>query len=214
MQTGLAYVGARCTDSVALITAEGAVALRKAGIDGCGQYLGSVTAEGIQGILAAGLGFFPITYADRFNGPTTVAQLQLLNLPSGCTVWLDIESIGSGVPVQTLIQQINLWAVAVLNAGYMPGLYVGPGCLLTSLELYQLKVVRYWHSMSKIIDRNGQLAEPACGYCMYQLFPTQTVSGVNVDLNFVQQDWQGRLPVWVVASPPAPSLPEAPPTAA
>ena len=199
MKTALAFVGARGADSVALVTSDGASALKGAGINFVFQYLGSVTAAGVQAIVDAGLAFMPVTYADQFNGPSAVAHLQALNLPAGCTVWLDLESIGTSVPVPLLIQQINLWASTISTAGYQPGLYVGASSQLTSLELYELNVVRYWHSMSRILDRNGQLAEPACGYCVHQLYPTQNCAGWAVDLNFVQQDYQGRLPTWVVA---------------
>lgn len=195
----VAVVGARGVDAVTLIsTAAQAQGLKNSGIDFVIQYLGSVTAAGVDTILGAGLAFMPVTYADKFDGPKTVAELKALAFPAGCTVWLDVEGVGSTAPT-TLKQQINDWATAVQTAGYQPGMYVGAGVPLTSIELYQLKVVRYWHSLSKIVDRNGQLAEPACGFCMYQLYPSITWAGVWVDVNFVQQDFQGRLPTWVRA---------------
>ncbi len=199
MNTATAFVGARGTDSVTLLDATSAGNFKKQGIDFVFQYLGSVTADGLAAILAAGLAFMPVTYADQFDGAQTVAEVKALGLPAGCTVWLDVESIGPAVSVPTLISQINAWANAVSAAGFQPGLYVGANSQLTSQELYQLAVVRYWHSLSMILDRNGQLAEPSCGFCCYQLYPTVNWAGVDVDLDFIQQDFQGRLPSWVVS---------------
>ena len=194
-----AWVGARGVDCVTLINAESAAKFKASGVEFCLQYLGSVTAQGVADIVAAGLAFMPVTYADRFDGPTTVAELTALGLPTGCTVWLDVEGIGPSMDIPTLKQKINDWATTVATAGFQPGMYVGSNAQLTSLELYQLKVVRYWHSLSRILDRNGMLAEPSCGFCVHQLFPTVDWSGVEVDMDFIQQDYQNRLPSWVVA---------------
>ncbi len=199
MKTSTAFVGARGTDSVTLIDSATAAAFKSNGIDFVVQYLGSVTAQGVRDIVGAGLALMVVTYADQFNGAQTVAELQALGLPAGCTVWLDVESIGPSVTVQSLKDQINAWAKAVQSAGFMPGLYVGVGAQLTSVELYQLLVVRYWHSLSIILDRNGQPAAPACGWAMFQLYPTTTWEGVSVDMDFIQEDYQGRLPAWVTA---------------
>jgi hypothetical protein len=199
MQTIEVPVGSRLTDSVTLVTAATAGKFKASGIDGCFQYLGTVTAQGVADITGAGLGFMPGTYAAAFNGPAAVAECQSLGLTPGCTVWLDVEGIGPTVTIPSLKQQINDWAAAISGAGFQPGMYVGSNAQLTSLELYQLDVVRYWHSLSRILDRNGMLAEPACGFCVHQLYPTVTRCGVSVDLDFVQQDYQGRLPSWVVA---------------
>ncbi len=199
MNTATAFVGARGTDSVTLITATSAAAFKASGIDFVIQYLGSLTPQGVQDIVGAGLALMVVTYADKFNGAQTVAELRTLGLPEGCTVWLDVESIGPSVTVESLTNQINDWAAAVKAAGFMPGLYVGVGAQLTSAELYQLSVVRYWHSLSIVLDRNGAPAAPACGWSMFQLYPTTTWHGVSVDMDFCQQDYHGRLPVWVTA---------------
>ncbi len=198
--TATATVGARGTDSVTLITtAAQAQALKASGNDFVIQYLGSVTSAIVDIILAAGLAFMPVTYADKWDGPTTVNELKALGLPTGCTVWLDVEGVGAMDPT-ALKAAINNWATAVQAAGFVAGLYVGSGCPLTSIELYQLKVTRYWHSLSRTVDRNGQDSCPACGWCMYQLFPSVTWGGVWSDVDFIQQDWQGRLPTWVKAA--------------
>jgi hypothetical protein len=200
MITVEAFVGARGTDSVTLIDAVTAAKFKASGVDFVFQYLGTVTAQGVADIVAAGLGFMVVTYADQFDGPKAVAELRALDLPAGCTVWLDVESIGPTVTIASLKAQINSWAAAVFAAGYVPGLYVGANCQLTSLELYQLAVVRYWASESMIVDRNGQLAAPACGFCVVQCFPSVLWQGVEVDMDFIHEDYQNRLPSWVAAA--------------
>jgi Domain of unknown function (DUF1906) len=190
-----AFVGARGTDSVTLLSADAAENLRASSIDFVLQYLGSATAQGVQGILASGLAFMPVTYANRFDGAATVEALHALGLPQGTTVWLDVEEVKDDAP--TTKAKINGWARDVLAAGFQPGLYVGADVGLTSLELYSLAVVRYWRSMSRILDRFGALAEPACGFCMEQCYDTVTWGGIRADIDFVRKDWRERLPNWV-----------------
>jgi len=100
-----------------------------------------------------------------------------------------------------LLLSSNAWVAPIKTAGYIPGLYVGSGALLDSKELYALGVVRYWQSLSKEIDARGEFAEPSCGWCMIQLYPSVSVAGVWVDVDVVQKDYRGRLPAWVVAAP-------------
>jgi hypothetical protein len=192
------FVGARGTDSVQLVDAASAARLKEAGFDFAIQYLGTVTRDGVAAIVAAGLGFMSVTYADKFDGAATVNALASLGLPPGITAWLDVEGLATMDPV-LVKSRINAWAESVQNAGFMPGIYVGAGCPLTSVELYALGVTRYWKALSRIIDRNGQLAEPGCGWSMLQLFPSVTRGQVWVDVNVMQQDYRGRLPVWAAA---------------
>ncbi len=194
-------VGARLTDSVQIVDASHAFAIKSIGVDGVLQYLGTVTASIVGGIIAAGLGFMPVTYADKFDGPSTVAQCKAIGYLPGGTVWLDVEGVATMNP-HALKSLINAWAIVVQAAGYVAGLYVGAGCPLTSLELYQLKVTRYWHSLSRILDRNGQIAEPGCGWCMYQLGPSRDWAGVWVDVNFAREDFRSRSATWMTQSLP------------
>lgn len=193
-----AFVGARGVDCITHVdTPEKSRALRAAGTDFVFQYLGNTTAAGVEAILAADLAFLPVTFSNRFDGDATVRECESLDLPKGCTVFLDVEN-DAAMPPLVLIAKINAWADRVIRASYEPGMYVGPGCPLTSEELYALSVVRYWHCGAKILDRNNRYAEPECGWCLYQLYPSIVWGGVPVDMDFVQKDFHGRLPAWVV----------------
>jgi Domain of unknown function (DUF1906) len=200
MKSQQAWVGARGCDCVTLLDGHLAEGLAASGrVDFVVQYLGSVTAAGLQEITQSGLSVLLVTYADVWDPARTVNELTSLGYPKGCTAWLDVEGV-KNTTAATLIADINAWATSVSMSGWQPGLYVGANSLLTSDELTKLAVVRYWRGMSRVTDRTGILAEPASGYCCTQLFPTQTVAGVSVDINVIGQDWEGRLPSWCTAS--------------
>ena len=200
MISAVVPVGARLVDCVTALTDTSAAELRRAGVDGAIRYLGSVTAEEMADITAAGLGALVVTYADRFDGSTALAELTAIGYPAGATVWLDVEGLGAKLEASVIVGEINAWARVVQGAGYLAGLYVGANALLTSAELTALLVTRYWRGMSRIRDRADAPAEPASGYCMAQLYPTTTIAGVSVDVDFAGHDWDDRSASWAVAT--------------
>lgn len=194
-------VGSRLTDSLQTIDAVRAQALKRSGIDGCVRYLGSVSPSEVGAIVQAGLGFMPVTFANHTDGKQAVAQCRALNLPKGVSVWLDVEgqAVWQARP-EALITTIDEWAADVTAGEYMPCIYIGAPQPLTSNELWKLKVVRYWKGQGRTIDRTGALAEPNCGWCMTQMFPSRSWGGVYVDVNVVGQDYRRRVPTWAVFS--------------
>jgi hypothetical protein len=172
-------------DCVTPITAQSAAALSAADILFCARYLGSLTSDELETILAAGLCVSPVTFADKFDPAQTLAELAALGVPHGVTIWLDVETVK-----EDPTGAINAWADALTEAGYQPGLYVGanigpPDNPLLAEALYKLRVVRYWSSMSRT-------PTPQCGWVMRQLYPTTSVGGVAVDIDVTQHDWEGR----------------------
>lgn len=206
-----ATVGALGADTIQPITTRAvADALRGAHVDYIVRYLGSLSSPEIDVILQSSLAVMPVTYSrssgwqpsgdlGALDAKHHVAECDAIGIPKGATVWLDLE--GPGGHAQDVIDHVTNWANIVRGSGYDPGLYCGWGTLLTSEELYQLPVDRYWKSQSRVTDSAGQLAEPKCGWCQYQLFPSVMRGGVWVDLNVIQEDNQTRLPTWVVATP-------------
>jgi hypothetical protein len=193
-----ARVGARGTDSVQEV-AEPA-ALKAAGVDFCVRYLHSATSAEVANIVAAGLAFMPVTFAGAYDGTDAAAQCKALGLPAGCTAFLDLEGQKAwAMDPAELMAKINAWADAVAAGGFMPGLYCGVPQPLTSAELYSVRVVRYWRGQGRITDRTGALAEPNCGWCMTQTYPSAFWAGVWADADFVGQDYSGRVPAWAVA---------------
>lgn len=205
-----ASVGARLVDSLPFSmggTAAQAQALKRTGVDGFIGYLGSMTPARLAVVLDAGLSFMPVTLAGEYNdgADDEVAQLRALGIPAGTSVWLDLEGLAAfrSDPV-ALAEKVNAWADKIKANGWQPCLYVGAPQPFTSAELYALHVVRYWKGLGRCVDRFGKLAEPTCGWCMIQQFHGQKSgmlwkdTGVFVDTNGVECDYQGRRPMWVV----------------
>lgn len=211
MKVATASVGARGVDSLPFSTsgtAEQARALKASGIDFFVGYLGAMTPARLAAVLAAGLAFMPVTLAGEYNdgADDEIAQLRALGIPAGTSVWLDLEGTAAfGAEPVALSAKINAWADKIAAGGWMPCLYVGAPQPFTSKELYSLRCVRYWLGIGRCVDRFGDDAYPACGWCMRQDWHGQKLgmvwrnTGVLVDTNSIQCDHRGRLPAWVVA---------------
>lgn len=203
MRTEQAFVGAVVADSLPFSiggTAIQAQRLQSEGIDCFVGYLGAMNPTRLKYILDAGLAYMPVTFGGEYeDGPLDeIAQLKSLGIPSGTSVWLDMEGLKAFKtdPV-VLAGMINAWADAVTKAGWMACLYVGVPQPFTSDELWKLKVVRYWKGQGSVRDRKNALAEPVgCGWTMTQMFPSVTRGGVLVDCNMVGQDFKKRTPTW------------------
>src|SRR5678815_2084683 len=110
-----------------------------------------------------------------YDGEAAVERAQALGLPLGTTLFLDLEGPKAyATPPAELVAKINRWALDVHTNGYVPGIYVASPQPLTTDELTNLHVVRYWRAPSRIVDRHGALAEPKPGWCMYQMWPSKT----------------------------------------
>lgn len=204
LRTAVGTRGLRGVDTVATIHPATGLALHRTGVEFAMRYLGSLLAAERDAILGSGLLLGLVAYANHFSATESVSFLRALAIPAGVTVWADAEAEAGEDPA-ALAARINAWAAGIAAAGYEPGLYVGPGCPLTSAELYALRVVRYWKAGGRCLDRNDQINDPACGYCMLQLGPEGLWrdTGLNVDVDAVQPDYKGRLPTFVGAAAPS-----------
>ncbi len=165
-------------------------------------YLGIINRANLDKILKAGIGYIPVTLAGEYNdGPADeIAQLKYLGIPQGTTVFVDMEGKAafSAPRIQT-IARLNDWADGIIKEGFIPGLYVGSPQPLTSDELWNLKVQRYWRGQGSIRDYNNALAEPTgCGWCMTQMWPSRAIAGTLVDYNMVSADYKSRTPTMVI----------------
>lgn len=155
-------------------------------------YIEKVTAAELSAQLAAGIAFLPVTYALDFDAASQISRLQALGIPKSVTIFLDVE--GVSLDAATLITEINTWARAMTAAGYEAGLYVGAGIPLTDVQIYALAVTKYWHSVSKVPDPSVR------GCCIRQLRPDDVApTGVDVDVNVIERDYEGGLPTLAVA---------------
>ncbi|MEM9458291.1 MAG: DUF1906 domain-containing protein [Myxococcota bacterium] len=153
-------------DTDTVVTAEVARQMASLGYRFCMRYLslgeessGDLTVDEAQGILAAGLALGLVQHATtsslnaslgQENGANAAKNASGLGIPSGVTVWCDLESVHSSSSADT-IAYVNAWASQVDSGGYEPGLYVGPDTGLNSTQLYEsLSVAHYWKSGSEV----------------------------------------------------------------
>jgi hypothetical protein len=189
-------------DILSPLTAEQYQALRTNGARWVGRYLRagefSLTAAELSALLGAGLLLLPIGSTARSSGWSAAAGLSdasaaiaaatSLALPAG-DLWLDLE--GTGMTVESATAYATAWAKAVQATGDSAKLYAGAGCPLDGAALYALPHTGYWCPCSEAYY-------PTCGYQIYQAADGNgSLAGIEVDLDMIQKDRQGRLPILV-----------------
>jgi hypothetical protein len=196
--------GSRWADTISHITATEAAALVADKFTGVFLYAEQVTQSDIDLALSAGLqvafvmfspapGYQPSAALGASMATVACQKLRALNLPAGLTLFIDLESMG-GLPADK-IAHANAAAAVIVKMGFIAGGYIGAGVGLTSAELYALLVTLYWKSGSIVLDRNGQHAEPGCGWAVVQGMPFDYKvpgGGPEVDLDVVWEDYRGR----------------------
>ena len=196
--------GCRGVDCDTVLTEKTASALSAEHVDFVVRYLGSISTMEIGAILGADLGLELVTFAHdpgwmpsatlgAEDGDTDVMHLKALGIPEEMVVWIDLE--GSGGNAADTAAWVNARAKAIIQAGYLVGLYVGDGCVLNAQELYALpNITHYWRGF------NQGIPEPSCGFCQFQLFPpNQMLASVQVDHDYSQSDYEGRVPTMLVS---------------
>jgi hypothetical protein len=116
-----------------------------------------LTSAEAKGLLAVGLGLMVVQYVEseeswtptaekgQANGATAALEAGEVGVPSGVTLWCDLEGVASKTPSQQTIDYCNEWHSAVAAEGYVPGLYVGWHSGLTPTQLYKsLRFTHYW----------------------------------------------------------------------
>ena len=177
-------------DTIEAITLIDARALLADGKRARGGYIERVTPAELAAQLSAGLAFFPIAEAGDFNGATIVQRMQALGLPNGTRVLLDIEGITDTAPV--LIAKLNACTALLGQYGFKAAGYFGSQSILTSAEMSALALDRYVKGCSRVVDRNGSLAESSRGWCGLQGYPPNvTIAGKVYDVDYFFEDWTG-----------------------
>lgn len=161
-----------------------------------GGYLDELTAQEIEGQLAAGLGLWVGGFAKQFDGKHLVARAKLLGIPLGATIFFDVEAITDDAP--TLIGKLNACTSDIQSAGYLAMGYFGAQQPLTSDEMSALVVSRYWRSGSLIRDREGRIAAPERGWCALQHAPQYPCHGLTIDRDRLLRDYRGDVLTLVV----------------
>lgn len=199
-------VGSLGIDTATTLTAKNCLDLKAAGIKFVIRYLPELDQPEIDAIFAAGLGLMLVAHV-RYPGwqpsmalgaadaERVARRAVALGIPPNALIWCDLEGM-SGSSDDT-VNYTNAWAKMLSTFHFIPGVYVGAGIPLDSMDLYRrLNVAHYWRSQSAVptpVVRSYQL---------YQLFSMPTGSlklcGVEVDLDVSQHDYKGGCPTMIV----------------
>jgi hypothetical protein len=135
-------------------------------------------------------------------GSTAAEHCQLIGLPAGVNVWLDLEGVGPDVDEDDVVSYCNTWHARVAEAGYVPGLYVGFSPGISARALYaELRVTHYWGAY------NDDVVPRPRGFQMQQHerklsdIPAGVARDFAFDTNVVQLDRLRGLPIALIQSP-------------
>jgi hypothetical protein len=183
---------------------------RQSGYDFCLRYISldqednyDLDHEEAQAILDAGLALMPVQHVryagwmpnaalGKQTGQTAADNAIQVGFPSKINVWLDLEGINPAAATADVVAYCNSWHDAVVQAGYLPGLYVGANSILDSQQLYSdLQFQHYWHSLSIV---------PNVAVRGYQLIQSDggTVHGIAIDKNLTQADTDRGQVQWLI----------------
>jgi hypothetical protein len=158
-----AFTGPRGFDANVTITAAAAAAFRAHGYQFVVRYVRrdkvhkyDLTDGEAARILDAGLGLMAVQHVESEdawtpsaqkgtdNGGTAAEAATKAGLPSGVTLWCDLEGVESGTDAQEVVEYCNHWHSAVAAEGFVPGLYVGYHAELNRTQLY--RSLRFTHN--------------------------------------------------------------------
>jgi hypothetical protein len=195
-----------------VLSAANAQALKNAGYDFCVRYVprtsspslapGNLTNAEAVNILNAGLALMAVQHVANPGWVPTAAlgtsygsyaatyASEIVGLPPGINIWLDLEEVATDSSATDIIAYCQAWYAAVESAGYVPGIYVGYGVILSSSQLYNdLSFQHYWRAY------NGPQVATR-GYQVIQ--KTQvTVDGIEIDPDVTQDDNLGGAAIWL-----------------
>jgi hypothetical protein len=206
--------GVRGFDADATITSTMAAAFVAHGYHFCVRYLrretfhaSDLSAAEAAALLDAGLAFMAVQHVESedswtptpekgsANGAVAATHAATIGIPSGVTLWCDLEGVAPGVPAQDVIDYCNRWHSAVAGEGFLPGLYVGFNAGLNAKQLYRdLRFTHYWSAY----NLNSDQAPAVRGVQMRQAVrkPLDEVPGIKppFQTDTIRADALGGLP--------------------
>lgn len=138
-------------------------------------------------------GWSPNATLGQQDGQEASANAGAIGFPGGVCLWCDLEEVNPAAKPQDVTSYCRAWYKAVRAAGFVPGLYVGAGTLLTGQQLFNLPFQHYWRSSSGVPDI------PNRGYQLIQLSPTIQLNGISIDLDVALPDNRGDSARWMRA---------------
>lgn len=154
---------------------------------------GDITPQERDAILSSGLYLLLVQHVQfpgwtatvsngQAHGEAAAGHAESVGYPPGAHLALDMEGLGNNG--FTVADSIAAWCKPVIDAGFLPLLYVGYACGLTPKALYDLPDVhRYWKDA-------GPRSVDTRGFCCIQ-YPEVTVAGIRIDPDKHQADHLG-----------------------
>jgi hypothetical protein len=120
-------------------------------------------------------------------------------LPSGVTIWLDLEGVKASTMDTAVIDYCNAWFAEVAAVGYATGVYIGAAPGITPDQMYwNLKTKSYWQGGSSVAA--GVPADiPHRGYQLVQHIQNAGKSN-EFDSNVTKNDAFGSGVMWAAQS--------------
>jgi hypothetical protein len=191
--------GVRGVDTTERITSTIAAALHEHGYRFCVRYVrrdqphaSALSAAEANTLLRWGLGIMLVQYVESdsswipsatkgtANGGVAASEAERLGIPSGVTIWCDLEGVAVGTPRKVVIDYCNRWYKVVKAAGYVPGLYVGYHAGLSATDLYkELQFTHYWAAYNLNADQYPATRGVQMKQSKHQ--PADAVPGVQLD---------------------------------
>ena len=150
-----------------VLSASQAQDFKNAGYDFCIRYIprtaalaaNNLTNAEASGILNAGLALMAVQHVALPGWVPTAAlgtaygnyaatyASEVVGLPQGINIWCDLEEVADSTVAADVIAYCQAWYDAVNAAGYVPGVYIGWGIVLTDDQLYHnLPFQHYWRA--------------------------------------------------------------------
>jgi Domain of unknown function (DUF1906) len=126
-----------------------------------------LTADEVDVILTSGLGLMVVQHVEAADPPwwvpsgekggnygaTASRESIACGIPSGVSVWCDLEGVDPHAPASAVLDYCTRWFKCVAAAGFLPGLYVGYNPGLSPSQLYSLPFTHYWSSYNLNTDQ-------------------------------------------------------------
>lgn len=142
----------------------------------------NICNEEMSDILDSGLSLMPVLHVNDSNwfpnvesacnqSYSVVNQAKALGLPAGTTIWCDLTGLSNRVRAQDMIIYCNYWYDAVIENGYIPGLFVNQHTPLTGNQIFSYINFRHY-------CRNYEHA-PSIPELGYELFKTSEIDEIE-----------------------------------
>jgi len=206
--------GVRGFDTAEPVSAKAAAAFHRQGYRFCVRYVrrdkphaSALSAKEAKWLLNAGIALMLVQYVESdtswipsgakgaANGAVAAAEAEKLGVPFGVTVWCDLEGVKRGTRSQRVIDYCNQWHIAVMSAGYLPGLYVGYHAGLNPTQLYRsLRFSHYWGAYNLNSDQYPAVRGLQMKQSRHKQSDSVSDSGIDFQVDRISADALGGHP--------------------